>query len=67
MELTLPPGMCLVHVGAKVGYFTLLASQLVGQTGRVVAVEASPYAVDRFRRAVEVNRLSNVRMEPIGL
>lgn len=60
-------GMCVVDVGANVGYFSVLASRLVGPSGLVVAVEPSPYAADRLRRTVEVNRLSNVRVEQIGL
>jgi len=35
-------GDTFVDVGANVGYYTLLASQLVGESGRVVAVEISP-------------------------
>jgi FkbM family methyltransferase len=38
----LRPGMTFVDVGANVGYFTLLASRLVGPTGRVIACEPSP-------------------------
>ena len=38
---TLRPGDTFCDVGAHFGYFSLLASQLVGETGRVVAFEAS--------------------------
>ena len=38
----LRPGMAFVDVGAHVGYFSLLAAGLVGDEGRVVAVEADP-------------------------
>jgi FkbM family methyltransferase len=38
----LAEGDTFVDVGANVGYYTLLASQLVGGLGRVVAVEVSP-------------------------
>ncbi len=37
----LRPGDTFCDVGAHFGYFTLLASQLVGETGRVIAFEAS--------------------------
>ncbi len=37
----LRPGGVFYDVGAHVGYFTVLASELVGPAGRVVAVEAS--------------------------
>jgi FkbM family methyltransferase len=64
---TLRAGMCVVDVGANVGYFSVLASRLVGPTGRVLAFEPSPSAAGRLRRTVEANRLSNVRVEQIGL
>ncbi len=37
----LRPGDTFCDVGAHFGYFTLLASQLVGENGRVIAFEAS--------------------------
>lgn len=38
----LSPGDTFIDVGANVGYHTLLAAGLVGDAGRVVAIEASP-------------------------
>lgn len=42
MRAVLRPGMTVVDVGAHCGYFTLLASTLVGPKGRVIAFEPSP-------------------------
>jgi len=48
------PGMTVLDLGAQVGYFSLLAAQRVGKTGRVVSFEPDPrnYAVlcDNVRR-----------------
>ncbi|HEV2147383.1 MAG TPA: FkbM family methyltransferase [Longimicrobiaceae bacterium] len=63
----LRPGMTFVDVGANVGYFTLLAASRVGETGRVFAVEPSPYAHDRLNAAVSANRLAQVRTFRMGL
>jgi FkbM family methyltransferase len=52
---TLAPGAVMVDVGANIGYFTVLAAQLVGTAGRVVAVEASPGLCDIIRRNVAMN------------
>ena len=38
----LKPGDSFIDVGANIGYFSLLASRLVGRGGPVVSVEASP-------------------------
>jgi FkbM family methyltransferase len=56
----LRPGDVFVDVGANIGYFSLLASTIVGPMGKVVALEASPtihgLLLDNIRR----NRVSNV-------
>ena len=39
---TLYPGQHFLDVGAHYGYFSALASQLVGHKGQVVAIEATP-------------------------
>lgn len=62
----LRPGMVFLDVGANVGYFSLLAASRVGGTGRVYAVEPSPYAYERLRESVRVNGLSQVSVHPIG-
>jgi FkbM family methyltransferase len=55
MQQTLRPGDAFVDVGANIGYFTLLAAQTVGATGRVVAVEAHPGLAELLRRNVVIN------------
>lgn len=49
------PGMTVVDIGANVGWYTLLAAQNVGPTGRVVAFEANPRLATLVRRSVDVN------------
>jgi FkbM family methyltransferase len=49
------PGMTVVDVGANYGYYTLLLAWLVGDRGRVVAVEPNPEAAASLRRSVELN------------
>lgn len=38
----LQPGMTMLDIGAHVGYYTRMASEIVGQGGRVVAFEPHP-------------------------
>jgi FkbM family methyltransferase len=56
------PGFIVYDVGAHVGFFTLLASRLAGDGGRVYAFEPRPDNVERLRRNVEANRAKNVEV-----
>lgn len=62
-----PAGMCVVDVGANVGYYTLLAARRVGPTGRVVAVEPSAPVADRLELVVGENRIAQVQLVRCGL
>ncbi|MEU7291743.1 FkbM family methyltransferase [Streptomyces exfoliatus] len=57
----LRPGDTYVDVGANIGYYSLLAGQLVGAEGQVVAIEASPMFHQRLLRNVALNDYRNVR------
>lgn len=62
MAKILKPGDVFVDVGANIGYYTLLASRLVGSTGKVVAVEAAPVIYGRLQANVQANKADNVRL-----
>lgn len=53
-------GDVFVDVGANVGYFSLLASTLVGK-GHVVAVEPTPRAFAMLQESLRRSRAANVR------
>ena len=59
-QQTLRPGHVFVDVGANVGYYTLLGSNLVGDGGHVFAVEAHPRMMELLHRNVIVNGRYNV-------
>jgi FkbM family methyltransferase len=50
----------VVDVGANWGYFTLMAAQIVGPSGRVIAVEPDPRMVDLLERNLALNGLTHV-------
>lgn len=47
--LDLRPGDHVVHIGCGVGYYTAIAAELVGPTGRVTAIELDPDLAARAR------------------
>ncbi|MFC7305927.1 FkbM family methyltransferase [Streptomyces monticola] len=57
----LRPGDGFIDVGANIGYFSVLASHLVGDTGEVVAIEASPEFHRGLLQQTRINGCTNVR------
>lgn len=56
-------GDVFVDVGANVGYFTLIASDAVGKTGKVFAFEPEPNNFALLRKNAEVNHCANAVCE----
>jgi len=63
----LPPGGTFVDGGAHVGYFTLRAARLVGESGSVLAFEPDERNRARLEANVRLNGLANVRVLPYAL
>jgi FkbM family methyltransferase len=61
MRSCLAPGDLVVDAGAHTGYFTVLASRLVGPAGRVVAIEPSPDFHQALMANITANGCGNVR------
>jgi len=57
----LRPGDTFVDIGANIGVFSVLASQLVGNEGKVVAIEASPVFHQRLLQQARLNECRNIR------
>lgn len=62
----LGPGDCFVDVGANIGFVTLAASRIVGESGKVFAVEPNPILVTRLRQMLTHNQISNVVVLPFA-
>jgi FkbM family methyltransferase len=55
----LKPGDTFYDVGANAGFFTLVASRLVGPTGKCVAFDPSPDNIASIREQIELNDLQS--------
>lgn len=62
----LAAGMNFVDVGAHVGYFSVLASRIVGETGQVFAVEVEPRNLELLRANLWRRRCDNVTVLPVA-
>lgn len=60
IEKHLKPGDTFVDAGANIGFYTILAGQLVGIEGQIFSVEMLEGTAKILRRHIELNRLDNV-------
>jgi FkbM family methyltransferase len=61
LERILSPGKVFIDVGANFGVYTLIASKLVGESGRVFAFEPTAQSFAILRQNIALNQFSNVR------
>lgn len=63
----LEKGMTFVDIGANEGFYSIFASDRVGEYGRVIAFEPSQREADRLLRNLALNKVSNTTLENIGV
>jgi SAM-dependent methyltransferase len=56
-------GMTVADIGAGDGYYTVRLSERVGESGRVLAQDVMPQAIDRLGLRVRSERLDNVSVQ----
>ena len=60
-------GGVVYDLGANVGFFTLLASKLVGRSGVICSFEPLPRNLDYLERHLQLNEIENVRVFPVAV
>jgi len=55
-------GMTVYNIGANIGYYTLLASECVGEQGKVYAFEPAPGNFELLQKNVSENKLTNIEI-----
>ena len=66
VRAVLRPGMTVVDVGANLGYYSLLASRLVGTSGRVIALEPNSENCRLLLSSLRLNGSTNVELLPVA-
>lgn len=59
-EVDIKPGFRILDYGCGPGSYTVVASRLVGPTGKVYALDIHPLAIERVKERTEKERLSNI-------
>jgi FkbM family methyltransferase len=67
IQSVLRPGDTFIDVGANVGYDSLLGSKLVGDKGKVIAIEASRVIFEQLSSNLTRNGIANVRLVKIAV
>ena len=61
------PGDVVYDIGANVGFYTLIASKLITNTGRVYAFEPLPRNLIYLKKHIELNHITNVEIFDVAL
>jgi len=60
LSQNLKDGMICLDIGSNIGYYALLESNLVGNNGKVIAIEPSPQNFEVLKRNLVLQKNSNV-------
>lgn len=63
----LKPDSVFLDIGANIGLMSVIASGVVGEKGRIYAVEANPNTVAILQANIELNHCKNVELIPVAL
>lgn len=63
----LKKGSIFMDIGANIGLMSTIASKIVGEKGRVYAVEANPKTIEVLRHNCAINLCENIEILPIAL
>ena len=58
----LKPGREVLEVGCGPGFFTIPAAKIVGEKGKVYALDVNPVAVEAVRRKIKEKDLKNIEV-----
>lgn len=59
MAATVTAGMTAIDVGANFGYYSLLLSDLVSPSGKLLAIEPNPSVASKLRKSLAINGFSH--------
>jgi len=62
IESNLKPNDVFIDLGANEGYFSVVASRVIGSSGRIIAIEPQTRLQEVIRRNCELNNISNVTL-----
>jgi len=67
LERLLRPGDIFVDCGANVGYFSFFAAPLVTKAGKIIAIDANPYCIQRMEESKAAGKHHNVQINGVAV
>lgn len=66
LYLNLRKGDVFLDLGANIGFFSLMAARLVGEKGKIIALEPYTKLVTQFKKSVAANNMTNISIHPVA-
>lgn len=60
-------GDCILDIGANIGWYSIIASKLIGQNGAVIAYEPDPLNYKLLKKNTSLSKASNIRVKNIAI
>lgn len=60
-------GDIVVDAGTHIGVFTIKSAKVVGNEGKIIAIEPEPKNLNFLQRNIEANKLNNITVVPKGI
>lgn len=67
LKCCLMEGNHFLDIGANIGYYSLIASQIVGQSGKVHAFEPISTNIAAFQQTIDRNQITNIALNQIAI
>ncbi len=67
IKKSLKSGDVFIDVGANIGYFSIMAANVVGENGKVISFEASPYICGLMEKNISLNSIKNIELRNVAV
>jgi len=67
VEKEVKTGMTVLDLGANFGWFSLICSKIIGESGHVYAFEPDPHLIETLKDNLKLNNMKNVSVIPFAV
>ena len=62
LQEILKPGMQILDIGANIGYYAIMESKAIGESGKITAIEPMLANIEMLRRNISLNGVGNINV-----